>query len=1048
MKKSIILLAAMASLMAGCLSDDYPEEVNHTDRMVSFSGKRPSYSRADKVGKDAADELGGSFLVYGFKGDGSFAAGNTQEVFDYYLVNYSEGSDYTTTTNTDGWEYVGTPVINSLVADIAKDGTQTPKYWDYGQAQYGFVAFSKGTNTGNINIEDYITDAKIDYTKISSTVDPVYTLTGDADKLKNFFVSDLHIVEKENYGQPVKLNFRTNGAKVRIGIYETIPGYSVKDVKFKQSVSNDNYAATPALTSNATEIMYGKGAGTLGVFFPGSDTKPHFKFTTTEAESNYTHELTFGNLSTTGKEKYEADGNYLYRTSSNPSYTNYVTLMPAGTTQNLQLTAKYTLVSLDGRGETIDVGPIAVSVPAQYANWLPNFAYTYLFKITDVGSGLYPITFDAAEIVDAGVDLDAESTINRPAINAYQEGVTIGIGNNKIYTPGDIFVTVHDQAGEIVSPLKVGIDYADGANINLFKIVMSNSVNPSDVTEPLLAQCFNAQYPTVDTYTYNFDSNQDKIIMMKRVNTGSEHFTGELQIPADQSQYSSHNDVAGAKFTAFDNTMYAIQYRDPNGNYVYKIITIGSPEQYYMMNYTATLYDSHYGCPTPDIWYTINDSIYNPYDPKDTYDTYGIIGNIEENNASWGGDTHFDTHLYLGNNGEPDSRDYSAQFGTGNNATIEGCLLFNGPVTDIYEVFDNTRSLKSISLPSTLQVINDYAFSFTQLENVVLPSGVKSIGDNAYDNSHKLQYLTLNEGLETIGLSAFEMCENLGRLVCPSTLKEIGSLAFNNCYGMTSIYLNEGLKSIGKTAFHGCGVQLVKIPQTVETIGYEAFAANNSLEQLQLPVYCGDLGDNAFATCEHLKRITLDANGTTLRSKNVKWGKTCFAGCPNLTDVSIPSNVVELGEGAFSGCSSLVTIKLNNNIATMGGYVFQYCDKLKNVNIPTALSVIEANMFDGCKSLETITIPANITEIGDRVFKNCSDLKTVIFEGTTPPMINDLVFIQAIDEVVSGEVITHYYPAGLKIYVPDDAVDTYKNKFKEVLLAFKSMIYSIKDLNE
>ena len=1044
MKKSIILLAAMASLMAGCLSDDYPEEVNHTDRMVSFSGKRPSYSRADKVGKDAADELGDSFLVYGFKGDGSFAAGNTQEVFDYYLVNYSEGSDYTTTTNTDGWEYVGTPVINSLVADIAKDGTQTPKYWDYGQAQYGFVAFSKGTNTGNI--EDYITDAKIDYTKISSPVDPVYTLKGDADKLKNFFVSDLHIVEKENYGQPVKLNFRTNGAKVRIGIYETIPGYSVKNVTFKQSTSNDEYAANPALTSNATEIMYGKGAGTLGVFFPGSDTKPHFKFTTTEEEGNYTHELTFGNLSTTGKEKYEADGNYLYRTSSNPSYTNYVTLMPAGTTQNLQLTAKYTLVSLDGRGETIDVGPIAVSVPAQYANWLPNFAYTYLFKITDVGSGLYPITFDAAEIVDAGVDLDAESTINRPAINAYQEGVTIGIGNNKIYTSGDIFVTVHDLEGNIVSPLKVGIDYADGANINLFKIVMSNSVNPSDVTEPLLAQCFNAQYPTVDTYTYNFDSNQDKIIMMKRVNEndGDEHFTGGLKIPADQSQYGSHNEtVAGAKFTASDNTMYAIQYRDPNGNYVYKIITIGSPEQYYMMNYTAIA--------EGDIWYyddNENGGVFDNIEGLSSYDSFWFdLSNelnraiyVENPQASWGNGVSLDENSTVN----------SVTMGD----EIQGCLVFDGPVTEINYAFYEDYPLKSISLPPTLTKIGNFAFEYTSLENVVMPSGIKSIGDYAYSSCQELKYLTLNEGLETIGNFAFNYNTSLKKLVCPSTLTDIGGSAFSACEGMTTLYLNEGLETIGDHAFDGIGVKSLKIPQTVKTICsfsdnsniVQGFANCPNLVYLQLPAYCGNYGPKAFYGNEMLTTVTLDSKGTYLRGTEARWGNYIFATCTHLTNVSIPSNVVELGKGAFSGCSSLVTIKLNNNIATMGGYVFQYCDKLKNVNIPTSLSKIESNMFDGCKSLETITIPANITSISDKVFLNCEALKTVIFEGTTPPAINPEAFAQSSDK--EGNNITHYYPSGLKIYVPDDAVETYQNKFKKVLPAFESMIYSINDLNE
>jgi hypothetical protein len=124
----------------------------------------------------------------------------------------------------------------------------------------------------------------------------------------------------------------------------------------------------------------------------------------------------------------------------------------------LTLTCDYTLTSLD-TDETIEVKGATATIPEAYTKWLPNTAYTYLFKISDntngkthtdqPNEGLYPITFDAVVVNFADNQKGTETTVSTPSITVYQNGdvVTNGI----TYVAGDVTVTAYEGTTDVTS---------------------------------------------------------------------------------------------------------------------------------------------------------------------------------------------------------------------------------------------------------------------------------------------------------------------------------------------------------------------------------------------------------------------------------------------------------------------------------------------------------------------------------------------------------------------------------------------------------------------
>lgn len=479
------IAAASALALASCSSDDFLGEIqgneqNAATSAINFGGDTGKITRATESGVTAAGLLDNNFVVVGFKGNKTDAANNETYAFDHYNVNVKDGSAFSTESNRAGWEYVNQDMNvkgTKPAASLAQGGAsqQTIKYWDHSCASYDFLAFSMGKK-GSAP-KEYATPSSVDKANLATAA---YTLTGDVNTLSECYISDMKTaVEKENdYGKPVELSFRHLASKVRMALFETIPGYVVSDVKF--------YADATGTTNSEEGTLIGKfnNSGTLTVYFPttgivNKDNKDHnkahvsFTASTDASEVGVLNHKGFGtviyNNQTEGS--ISEGSTYLSQNAATPSYCGakdkdyYQNVLPSeGKPSAITLRIDYKLTSTDGTNETINVKGATATVPAKYTEWKSGYAYTYIFKISQdtngstggTSTGLTAISFDAVVVDDEANGL--QETITTVSDNSI---TTYGYQDNKVTTNGneyvngtDIYATVY-SAGATVAPQKL-----------------------------------------------------------------------------------------------------------------------------------------------------------------------------------------------------------------------------------------------------------------------------------------------------------------------------------------------------------------------------------------------------------------------------------------------------------------------------------------------------------------------------------------------------------------------------------------------------------------
>lgn len=473
------IAAASALALASCSSDDFLGEIqgneqNGATSAINFGGDTGKITRATSNGKAAADLLENNFVVVGFKGNKTDEANNEVYAFDHYNVNFNESSANSTLSNLKGWEYVNQDMtVNGAGKSLAQSGAtqQTIKYWDHSCASYDFLAFSMGKK-GSAP-KEYATPSSVDKANLATAA---YTLTGDVNTLSECYISDMKTaVEKENdYGKPVELSFRHLASKVRMALFETIPGYVVSDVKF--------YADATGTTNSEEGTLFGKfnNSGTLTVYFPTTGivnkgkkdyNKAHVSFTATTAagETATLSSKGFGAVKYGNQDEgtIREGSTYLSQNAAKPSYCGdgYQNVLPSeGAASAITLRIDYKLTSVDGSKETINVKGATATVPAEYTEWKSGFAYTYIFKISQdtngstggSSTGLTAISFDAVVVDDEANGL--QETITTVSDNSI---TTYGYKDNKVTTNGneyvngtDIYATVY-SAGATVAPQKL-----------------------------------------------------------------------------------------------------------------------------------------------------------------------------------------------------------------------------------------------------------------------------------------------------------------------------------------------------------------------------------------------------------------------------------------------------------------------------------------------------------------------------------------------------------------------------------------------------------------
>ncbi|MBQ5812947.1 MAG: leucine-rich repeat domain-containing protein, partial [Clostridia bacterium] len=195
-------------------------------------------------------------------------------------------------------------------------------------------------------------------------------------------------------------------------------------------------------------------------------------------------------------------------------------------------------------------------------------------------------------------------------------------------------------------------------------------------------------------------------------------------------------------------------------------------------------------------------------------------------------------------------------------------------------IFEDCPKLKSITIPEGITAIPDYAFkSCEYIENITLPSTLKSIGTDAFTGCTSLKAVDLPEGLETIMYDAFEDCVSLRSVYIPATVKTMGFYVFGGCTGLTSVNYPEGLEKllgIGGRIFEGCtSLKTMIVPEGVTKI-FPDFFTGSCFESIILPESLESIGEQAFSECESLIGLAVPAGVTEI-------GYGVFWDSPNLT---------------------------------------------------------------------------------------------------------------------------------------------------------------------
>ena len=294
-----------------------------------------------------------------------------------------------------------------------------------------------------------------------------------------------------------------------------------------------------------------------------------------------------------------------------------------------------------------------------------------------------------------------------------------------------------------------------------------------------------------------------------------------------------------------------------------------------------------------------------------------------------------------------------------------------------YLKYDNTAEVTSnpnkysgsVTIPATVTYgeveysvtsIGEYVFfGNTDLTSISIPNSVITIGDNAFSECSGLTSVTIGNNVTSIGYYAFMDCSSLTSITIPNSVITIRNEAFRGCLGLTSVTIGNSVTSIGDDAFSGCsglsslsvesgntkydsrgncnaiietetntllyGTKNTIIPNTVTSIGRNAFYDCNGLTTITIPNSVTSIGDYAFQNCIGLISLSVDAGNTKYDSRGncnaiiETETNTLLYGTKNTI---IPNTVTSIGGGAFNGCSGLTTITIPNSVTSIGSSAF------------------------------------------------------------------------------------------------------------------------------
>lgn len=249
----------------------------------------------------------------------------------------------------------------------------------------------------------------------------------------------------------------------------------------------------------------------------------------------------------------------------------------------------------------------------------------------------------------------------------------------------------------------------------------------------------------------------------------------------------------------------------------------------------------------------------------------------------------------------------------------------------VYSIFTSSSSLQSITFPECLSFIARKSFGSTGINSVSVPSTVKIIQEGCFSHCPIVE-LTIAEGVEEIHEEAFYNTR-IKTLKFPSTLHRIDNLAFSGCENLVSIEIPESVTDLGQSIFENSGLLSATILAPLKSIPSGTFQKCIKLTEVKLPDTIEKIEDAAFMNCSSLSDISLPYGLKSI-------GKYAFAYCKSLTTIEIPANVTEIESSAFED-SDIKYLILQANTPLDISY-----DVFNNVNLNEAILVVPDSSID------------------------------------------------------------------------------------------------------
>lgn len=309
----------------------------------------------------------------------------------------------------------------------------------------------------------------------------------------------------------------------------------------------------------------------------------------------------------------------------------------------------------------------------------------------------------------------------------------------------------------------------------------------------------------------------------------------------------------------------------------------------------------------------------------------------------------------------------------------------------------NTDNKDDQGLTYTLNAA-DHTATVANYDNST-PDGVIDIPDTVTSGGQTYTVTAIGE----YAIIPSRKITNVSSVFIPATVTSIGRFAFRCCKFLATVTFAEGsqLKSIGVSAFSGTN------------------PAHPRFKEIQIPNSVETIGTNAFQNCQDLESITLPASLKTIES-------SAFSYCLNLSEIRLPTSLKAIQSYVFDGCSSLETVFYDGSLAqwsrintsngflgysspslVMGDYTAQfipvkdendpdpppktvtitkYTGTESTVILPSTINSwpvtkIGEDAFQDNTTITSVTIPANVTEIGSNAFAGCTNLTSVNYGG-------------------------------------------------------------------